>query len=286
MNVSKSSALDITGGKDLITLLRPAFPFHWATDSISYLGVNITPDPSSLYSENFIPLLTRLKADLLHWYSLTVTWFGSCNALKMTLLPRVLYLLQALPIRLPPVFFKRVNSMFKYFIWSHRRSHIKLQLIHLAKHRGGVGLPNVKAYYRATHLTRLVDWHCHTAAKHCVAMEMEDSGRTAKSWPLIPSPLPKTLIDHPTLGSTLLLARDTFRHFSVTTALSYGTSIGQPGVSARPSESPFPVVSHEWTSPLMRLRGFRWPTHPFGRGICHRSPAGLLERLPATQLSA
>lgn len=73
-------------------------------------------------------------------------------------------------------------------------------------------LPDVKAYYRAAHLTRVVDWHCHAEAKHWVAMEIEDSKDTTKSWPWIASPLPKSLIEHPTLGSTLLVARDAFLH--------------------------------------------------------------------------
>lgn len=87
--------------------LRSSFPLHWTTDSIHYLGVDITPDP--LYSANLSPLLLRLKADLLHWYSLTPTWFGRCNDLKMTMLPKVLYLLQALPIHLPLWFFQQVE---------------------------------------------------------------------------------------------------------------------------------------------------------------------------------
>lgn len=105
-----------------------------------------------------------------------------------------------------------MSAWFCDFVWSHRKPRIRLQLLHLTKHRGGVGLPDVKAYYRAAHLTRLVHWHCHAEAKHWVAMEIEDSKDTAKSWPWIASPLPKALIKHPTLGSTLLVARDAFRH--------------------------------------------------------------------------
>lgn len=37
----------------------------------------------------------------------------------------------------------------------------------------------------------------------------------AKTWPWINLPLPKNLINHPTLGSTLLVARDTLRNSTV-----------------------------------------------------------------------
>lgn len=138
INMTKSSLLNITVGSDTIRQLRSEYQFHWATNTIPYLGVEITPDPANLYQANFAPLLHRLKMDLHHWHSLTLTWYRRCNAIKMTALPRVLYLLQALPIRLPHSFFKRIDSIFREFVWSHRKPRIKLQILHMAKHGGGL----------------------------------------------------------------------------------------------------------------------------------------------------
>lgn len=135
--------------------------YIWCT--LSYFQTNLCKSTA----------LNILVDHLLHWHSLTLIWFGSCSALKMTILPRVLYLLQALPIQLPPVFFKCVNPLFQEFIRSHRKPRIQLQLLHLPKWQGGVGLPDIRAYYKAAHLTRLIDWHCHADAKHWVA-KMED----------------------------------------------------------------------------------------------------------------
>lgn len=126
----------------------------------------------------------------------------------------VLYFLQALLIRLPLQFFQRVSSVFREFLFSHQRPPLKLQRLHLHP-RGGVGLPDVMAYYRAVHLTRIVDWYCHGEAKQWVAMELEDSNDTVMSCVWITSSLPKALSNHPTIGSTLLVARDTFRHSSI-----------------------------------------------------------------------
>lgn len=47
---------------------------------------------------------------------LTLMWSGRCSSLKMTVLPRILYLMQTLPIRLPITFFKRINTMFCNFV--------------------------------------------------------------------------------------------------------------------------------------------------------------------------
>lgn len=128
---------------------------------VSLLYTLFTFDPSNLYSANFAPLLICLRADLLHWHLLTLMWFGRCNTLKITMLPRVLYLMQALPVGLPPAFFGALALCFDTSSGLIAGPCIKLQLLSLPKHWGGVGLPYVKAYYRATHLTRQVNWHCH-----------------------------------------------------------------------------------------------------------------------------
>lgn len=36
---------------------------------------------------------------------------------------------------------------------------------------GGLGFPNFRLYYYATHLARIIDWHCHAANKDWVSLE-------------------------------------------------------------------------------------------------------------------
>lgn len=133
----------------------------------------------------------------------------------MTALPRVLYLLQALPIRLPLLSLSK-SIRCSAILSGRTENHVlNCNFFTWQNTKGGIGLPDVKAYYRATHLTRVVDWHCHAEAKQWVAMELEDSDGTAKSWPWITTPIPKAIVAHPTLGSTIQVARDAFRHSSV-----------------------------------------------------------------------
>lgn len=112
INLSKSSALNISVDWATIDCLCQSFFFRW--------GVTLFAIWELILLLNLLlsicPILTQLRTDLLHWHLLTLTWFGRCSALKMTILPRVLYLLQAPPILLPPVFFKRVNFLFREFV--------------------------------------------------------------------------------------------------------------------------------------------------------------------------
>lgn len=108
INLSKSSLLNITVGKDIV-LLRSEYPLRWETNTIHYLGVDITSDALQPVSGELHTTTPPSQSGPPPLYSLTLTWFGRCNALKMTVLSRVLDLLQALPIRLPLVFFKPVD---------------------------------------------------------------------------------------------------------------------------------------------------------------------------------
>lgn len=90
----------------------PLSPFDGRPMPFIIWEFDIISDPAALYVANFNTLLLWLLTDLLHWHMLTLTWFGRCSALKMTLLPRILYLMQALPIHLPTSFFKCINALF------------------------------------------------------------------------------------------------------------------------------------------------------------------------------
>lgn len=209
VNCAKSAVLNITIPDLEARSMRTSFAFRWADKSIRYLGIDITSDLAHLYAANYEPLLQRLKADLRKWHTLTLTWFGHYNALKMTVLPRILYILQTIPIRVPSTYFKQLQMIIREFIWSHKSQRTKMQMPR-PKEKGGIGLPDLLQYYRAVHLSKIVDWHCNKEFKQWVRMEFEDV-----SFPLLTSPwltcsLPEDIGNHPLVSATLRVARLTF----------------------------------------------------------------------------
>lgn len=216
VNCAKSVVLNITIPESEAHSMRSAFAFHWSDKSIRYLGIDITPDLAHLYTLNYIPLLHRLKADLCNWHTLTLTWFGWCNALKMTVLPRILYILQTIPIRIPLHFFKQLRKIVRDFIWAHKLPRTKMQILTRPKEKGGIGLSDFFSYYRAVHLSRIVDWHCNKESKQWVGMELEDASIPLLTSPWLTSAPPEDMRNHPLIGATLKVARSTIH----TTGLS------------------------------------------------------------------
>lgn len=110
VNMAKSCALNISVDPALLPILQFNFPFSWSTDSIPYLGKHLTSNISSLYNANYPPLFRKLKAELSTWSSHTLSWLGRVNAIKMTLLPSILYLFCSLPIPVKTVHLEELKN--------------------------------------------------------------------------------------------------------------------------------------------------------------------------------
>lgn len=158
INFAKSEAMGIGIPPTQLSHLQSSFTLKWTNTALKYLGTHIPPKLSKLYDLNFPPLLKTVKALLANWNTGLHSWLGRCNILKMTILPKFLYLMQALPIHIPSSYFKQVQAVFKDFVWAKKRPCLPHKLLVLSKLRGGLALPDMRAYYQAVHLGRLLDW--------------------------------------------------------------------------------------------------------------------------------
>uniref|UniRef100_A0A8C5PKM6 Reverse transcriptase domain-containing protein n=3 Tax=Leptobrachium leishanense TaxID=445787 RepID=A0A8C5PKM6_9ANUR len=208
INMSKSEILNISIPAPLSTHIQSTFPFRWCTSSLKYLGVHLTPAVSNLYVTNFVPLLRVLEKDLTRWAIPHITWFGRINVLKMNVLPRVLYLLQTLPVHVPTAFFRSLQSLFIRYVWAGRKPRLRVALLTAPRSRGGLALPHLQRYYQAVHLLRLVEWSLGASGKQWVALEHELVGRSLTSLPwLIGTTALTDIPTHPTVSVTMAIWR-------------------------------------------------------------------------------
>lgn len=153
--------------------------------------------------------MAKTRKLLEEWNSGLHSWFGKCNLLKMSILPKFLYLLQTLPIKIPPQYFKQIHSIFIKFIWAKSKPRLRRNYLTLPKHYGGLALPDLKNYYKAIHLGRIIDWNRHGRNKLWIQLEQAQSEVTLKGAVWCFDRLPATLKSHPIIGTSLRVGSST-----------------------------------------------------------------------------
>ena len=102
-----------------------AYPFTTNRDKFTYLGVNVTSKHKDLFNHNFKVAMDKAKLDMERCSSLPLSLAGKINSVKMTVMPRLLYLFQTIPIFIPKSFSKELNKCTYTFIWKKNSPRIR-----------------------------------------------------------------------------------------------------------------------------------------------------------------
>ena len=155
VNYAKSQALNVSLPHSTVFLLQQSFKFEWCPSSIKYLGISLTACTESLYTNNYPPLYRKLTADMNNWAKYELSWLGRINSIKMTLLPRILYLFRSLPIPIRKDQLQSLQSKILKFIWGKSGYRIPQNTLYNHRKRGGLGLPHLYKYFLAARLAQL-----------------------------------------------------------------------------------------------------------------------------------
>ncbi|KAF7645017.1 hypothetical protein LDENG_00211670 [Lucifuga dentata] len=156
INLQKSELMPINNKAQELDLT--IFPFKLCKQKFKYLGIWIPLQFKDLYKVNFPPLLKNLTADIKSWSLLSFSLGGRINIIKMSVLPRFLYLFQCLPILLTKTFFLNIDKIISSFIWNHKNPRIRKNILQKHSREGGFGLPNLRYYYWAANIRALLYW--------------------------------------------------------------------------------------------------------------------------------
>ncbi len=198
-------------------------PFNLSSTKFHYLGVSISHSFDLLYQHNFSKLLTQVESDLQRWDKIPLTLFGRMQSIKMSILPRILFLFQTLPVFLPKSFFKLLDGAISSYIWQGRPPRLSKAYLQRHKKDGGLGLPNFLIYYWAANISKIHSWYNSPNIDWC-RLEAQFFFTSSLS-ALVCAPLssrPSKDTTNPVVCTSLRIWRQFRQHFKLAAASVFG----------------------------------------------------------------
>lgn len=93
--------------------------------------------------------LDRISKLLSSWNPLFLSWWGCLDSINMMITPFLMYIFSMIPIHIPFIYFKKMDSLLSKCLWNNKKSRFSLSQLRKPKSNGGVNFPNFRLYNKA-----------------------------------------------------------------------------------------------------------------------------------------